>query len=152
MPAKRRVPLAFGIATIAVTACAARNPLPLNEHAPYSQTPIIDRGITSKETVLHSFSGPDGAGPAYGVIADKSGTLYGTTIFGGKSKSSAGVVFKLKPRGFNYEESVIYSFRGGLDGYRGLDHKVREVTAIGLKQIFVLDPNGVLLELNFFGD
>ena len=35
---------------------------------------------------------------------------------------------------------------------RGLDHKVREVTAIGLKQIFVLDPNGVLLELNFFGE
>jgi hypothetical protein len=34
---------------------------------------------------------------------------------------------------------------------RGLEHKINEVTAIGLKQIFVLDPNGVLLELNFFG-
>jgi catechol 2,3-dioxygenase-like lactoylglutathione lyase family enzyme len=33
----------------------------------------------------------------------------------------------------------------------GLGHKTNEVTAIGLKQIFVLDPNGVLLELNFFG-
>jgi len=34
---------------------------------------------------------------------------------------------------------------------RGLEHRVNEVAAIGLKQIFVLDPNGVLLELNFFG-
>ncbi len=34
---------------------------------------------------------------------------------------------------------------------RGLDHRINEVTAIGLKQIFVLDPNQVLLELNFFG-
>ena len=34
---------------------------------------------------------------------------------------------------------------------RGLDHRLNEVTAIGLKQIFVLDPNQVLLELNFFG-
>lgn len=33
---------------------------------------------------------------------------------------------------------------------RGLEHKINEVTAVGLKQIFVLDPNGVLLELNFF--
>jgi len=34
---------------------------------------------------------------------------------------------------------------------RGLEHKINDVAAIGLKQIFVLDPNGVLLELNFFG-
>ncbi len=34
---------------------------------------------------------------------------------------------------------------------RGLDHRINEVTAIGLKQIFVLDPSQVLLELNFFG-
>jgi catechol 2,3-dioxygenase-like lactoylglutathione lyase family enzyme len=35
---------------------------------------------------------------------------------------------------------------------RGLEHKVNNVTAIGLRQIFVLDPNQVLLELNFFGE
>lgn len=33
---------------------------------------------------------------------------------------------------------------------RGLDHSCNEVGSIGLKQIFVVDPNGVLLELNFF--
>jgi catechol 2,3-dioxygenase-like lactoylglutathione lyase family enzyme len=34
---------------------------------------------------------------------------------------------------------------------RGLEHRLNEVPAVGLKQIFVLDPNQVLLELNFFG-
>lgn len=35
---------------------------------------------------------------------------------------------------------------------RGMDHQVNLVKAIGLRQIFTQDPNGVLLELNFFGD
>ena len=34
----------------------------------------------------------------------------------------------------------------------GLDYRGNDVTAIGLRQIFVADPDGVLLELNFFGD
>jgi catechol 2,3-dioxygenase-like lactoylglutathione lyase family enzyme len=32
----------------------------------------------------------------------------------------------------------------------GLEHRLNEVPAVGLRQIFVLDPNAVLLELNFF--
>ncbi|MEH3108370.1 MAG: VOC family protein [Sphingomonas fennica] len=32
---------------------------------------------------------------------------------------------------------------------KGLDHSLNHVTAIDLKQIFVRDPNGVLLELNY---
>jgi catechol 2,3-dioxygenase-like lactoylglutathione lyase family enzyme len=35
---------------------------------------------------------------------------------------------------------------------RGLAHQDNLVAAIGLRQIFTMDPNGVLLELNFFGD
>jgi len=35
---------------------------------------------------------------------------------------------------------------------RGLDHRLNEVTAIRLRQIFTLDPNGVLLELNFLAE
>lgn len=33
----------------------------------------------------------------------------------------------------------------------GLDHRPNAVPAAGLRQIFVSDPDGVLLELNFFG-
>jgi catechol 2,3-dioxygenase-like lactoylglutathione lyase family enzyme len=32
----------------------------------------------------------------------------------------------------------------------GLEHRLNEVPAVRLRQIFVLDPNSVLLELNFF--
>lgn len=35
---------------------------------------------------------------------------------------------------------------------RDLDYQVNHIVAIGLRQIFVADPNNVLLELNFFGD
>jgi catechol 2,3-dioxygenase-like lactoylglutathione lyase family enzyme len=35
---------------------------------------------------------------------------------------------------------------------RGVDYQLNDVAAVGLRQIFVLDPNQVLLELNFFGE
>jgi catechol 2,3-dioxygenase-like lactoylglutathione lyase family enzyme len=35
---------------------------------------------------------------------------------------------------------------------RSLDFQLNLVAAIGLRQIFTMDPNGILLELNFFGD
>lgn len=45
-----------------------------------------------------------------------------------------------------YDEMI-----GRLDG-RKADYQLNLVEAVGLKQIFTQDPNGVLLELNFFGD
>jgi catechol 2,3-dioxygenase-like lactoylglutathione lyase family enzyme len=35
---------------------------------------------------------------------------------------------------------------------RGADYHLNLVSAIGLRQVFTMDPNQVLLELNFFGD
>jgi catechol 2,3-dioxygenase-like lactoylglutathione lyase family enzyme len=35
---------------------------------------------------------------------------------------------------------------------RSADYQLNLVESIGLRQIFTMDPNGVLLELNFFGD
>jgi len=64
-------------------------------------------------TLLYSFTGsPDGATPYGGVIMDKSGTLYGTTTFGGAD--SAGTVYKMSKSG--KKETVLYSFTGGSDG------------------------------------
>src|ERR1700690_27553 len=67
-----------------------------------------------QHTTLHSFGGPDGAAPLYGVIADKTGSLYGTTVFGGDV--GGGSVFKLTPTKSGYSEKVLYSFLGGGDG------------------------------------
>jgi len=47
----------------------------------------------ARETVLHSFTGADGAYPYPGLVGDAAGNLYGVTNAGGSY--GAGVVFKL---------------------------------------------------------
>src|SRR5262249_47251836 len=66
------------------------------------------------EQGLYSFSGPDGANPANGVIFDSVGNLYGTTAFGGAN--NLGTVFELSPSGGGWTERVLYSFQGSSDG------------------------------------
>ncbi len=34
----------------------------------------------------------------------------------------------------------------------GLERQINVIDAVGLRQVFTMDPNGVLLELNFWGD
>jgi uncharacterized repeat protein (TIGR03803 family) len=49
-----------------------------------------------KENILYNFKGgAAGSGPGAGVVMDKAGNLYGTTIYGGSGGS--GVVYKLAP-------------------------------------------------------
>jgi len=67
-----------------------------------------------QHTTLHSFGGPDGAAPLYGVIADETGSLYGTTVLGGGV--GGGSVFKLTPTKSGYSQTILYSFLGGADG------------------------------------
>ena len=62
--------------------------------------------------VLYTFQGgSDGAHPYAGLIADKSGSLYGTTEAGGAD--GFGTVFRLTPDG---AKMVLHSFAGGSDG------------------------------------
>jgi uncharacterized repeat protein (TIGR03803 family) len=81
----------------------------------FELTPNADGNWT--ENVLHQFTGgKDGGGPT-GLMFDQSGNLYGTTWFGGTSKSSSGTVFKLTPKpDGSWVESVLYSFTDGNDG------------------------------------
>jgi uncharacterized repeat protein (TIGR03803 family) len=87
------------------------------------------------ETVLHSFSGPDGFQPLAGVrvvfrlddgLDDSVGNLVGTTAFGGVTGSACpvfgcGVVFKLDTTG---KEVVLHRFTGpdGAESLSGLIH------------------------------
>jgi uncharacterized repeat protein (TIGR03803 family) len=87
----------------------------------FQLTPNLDGSWTEK--VLYQFTGSsDGGEPHAGVILDKAGNLYGTTINGGNV--GCGVVFKLTPNADgSWTESVLYSFMGGNDGcapYAGL--------------------------------
>ncbi|HEY5048344.1 MAG TPA: choice-of-anchor tandem repeat GloVer-containing protein [Rhizomicrobium sp.] len=70
------------------------------------------------EKVVHSFKGgSDGAAPHAG-LSDVSGTLYGTTLYGGTGPCNAnlpgcGTVFSVTPAG---AEKVVHDFKGGADG------------------------------------
>jgi uncharacterized repeat protein (TIGR03803 family) len=54
-----------------------------------------------KETILYRFTGGvDGAYPVAGLLRDKAGNLYGTTLYGGDAKvcsPGCGVVFEVTP-------------------------------------------------------
>lgn len=67
---------------------------------------------------LYKFDGAkQGNGPVAGVIFDRTGALYGTTLRGGAS--DAGTVFKLTPNAQGgWNETVLYNFTGGVDGGR----------------------------------
>jgi uncharacterized repeat protein (TIGR03803 family) len=69
----------------------------------FKLTPI--GGGQFSESILHSFSGPDGAHPLAKLVLGASGILYGTTFGGGAH--GLGAVFELFPSG---GESVVFSF------------------------------------------
>jgi hypothetical protein len=84
---------------------------PFGEGVVFKLTPPSTAGGSWTETVLYSFcSQPncsDGNNPEAGLISDKNGALYGTTV------GLTGVVFKLTPpstAGGPWTETVLYSF------------------------------------------
>jgi uncharacterized repeat protein (TIGR03803 family) len=69
-------------------------------------------------SVIHTFEVANGLNPYAGLVRDSAGDLYGTAFAGGSggsgcSEFGCGVVFKIDPQ---YNESVLYSFAGGMDG------------------------------------
>lgn len=82
---------------------------------------VFKLDTSGHETVLHTFTGTDGANPYAELIRDKDGNLYGATFFGGDLSQcqgnyldgGCGVIFKLDAQG---KETVLYTFTGGSDG------------------------------------
>jgi|HubBroStandDraft_1064217.scaffolds.fasta_scaffold10059_3 uncharacterized repeat protein (TIGR03803 family) len=112
------------------------------------------------ETVLHSFTGDDGAGPSGTLIRDPEGNFYGTTQGGGPAGifAGSGVVFKLDPAG---HLTVLYAFTGGQDGGVPWAGVVRDpagnlygtTSGVGLADqgaVFKLDPAGHETTLHTF--
>jgi uncharacterized repeat protein (TIGR03803 family) len=83
----------------------------------YGGDPICQCGTVFKIdaaghfSVLHTFTGTDGANPYGTLIQDGAGNLYGTTQGGGTS--GIGTVFEIST---SAGESVLHSFTGGADG------------------------------------
>jgi uncharacterized repeat protein (TIGR03803 family) len=80
---------------------------------------VYEVSLAGKLTVLYTFTGgADGANPAYGLLRDGAGNLYGTTTDGGNLSScvpgyGCGVAFSLAPGGI---ETLLYTFTGESDG------------------------------------
>jgi hypothetical protein len=78
--------------------------------------PPTQPGAPWTETIVHAFSGPDGASPIGALTMDSHGNLFGTTFEGGASRPlAAGNVFELSPPatpGDPWALSVLYSFPG----------------------------------------
>jgi uncharacterized repeat protein (TIGR03803 family) len=113
---------------------------------------------SGNETVIHSFTGPDGANPSAGLIRDSSANLYGTTASGGASGD--GVIFEVDPSG---NKTVLHSFTGP-DGARPSGSVIRDAagnlygtTSSGGTDgvsgvVFKLDPRGNLTVLHNFSN
>jgi hypothetical protein len=95
--------------------------------AVFRLSPPTTTGGSWTETVIYNFQGgTDGIDPVDGLILDKSGNLYGTTIGGGTGPCptgvapgpGCGVVFELSPptSGGAWTETILYNFQGGTDG------------------------------------
>src|SRR5450755_2219433 len=72
---------------------------------------VFELTSTGVESVVHSFTGNDGAGPR-DIFLDAKGNLFGTT-FGGGAFPLDGTVFGISSTGV---EKVLHSFKGGGDG------------------------------------
>jgi uncharacterized repeat protein (TIGR03803 family) len=93
----------------------------LGEGTVFKVTPPAKSGNPWTESVLYTFglSGApdDGNQPMASLIADSTGALYGTTIFGGTQGN--GAVFKLTPPSGGqtaWAETTLYSFQNNGDG------------------------------------
>jgi uncharacterized repeat protein (TIGR03803 family) len=114
------------------------------------------------ETVLHAFCADqtcdEGSTPESSLLLDGAGNLYGTAAGGGGAGNN-GTVFKLAPDG---TETVLYSFKGGSDGFfpeagvimdeagnlfgttfaGGIHHACHKVLGDGCGTVFEVKPNG----------
>jgi uncharacterized repeat protein (TIGR03803 family) len=108
--------------------CILHSLIRVNEDRQYSQYCITSNVASAqKEATVYIFQGgSDGDTPYCGLIADPSGSLYGSTYYGGYGN---GTVFQLTPQGSSWVESVLYRFTGyPLDGNYGNSGLVRDAS------------------------
>ncbi len=84
--------------------------LVLSIAAPILPTLLAPAAEAQTYTVLHRFTGGDGAYPVAGVTIDKAGNLYGTASAGGSQ--NMGTIFRLEQSSGNWSFRMLYAFQG----------------------------------------
>jgi hypothetical protein len=76
--------------------------------------------LGQEKSIYRFQGGNDGQNPYAGLVSDKAGNLYGTTLYGGGGsdcgQKGCGTVYELTRRNQRWEETVVYSFKNGTDG------------------------------------
>jgi uncharacterized repeat protein (TIGR03803 family) len=124
---------------------------------------IFKIDVLGNQTVLHSFTGPDGVSPNSALVSDPAGNVYGSTqqggneMFYGTCYLGCGVIFKLSPSG---TETVLHSFQGGPDGSGPsnviLDQEgnlygtISNSYPYSCGYVFRMDPSGNITVLHYF--
>jgi len=88
-----------------------------NVGAIYKLARPLNPGDPWTESVIYSFSGPDGSSPFGRLLVDVKGVIWATTSGGGSGQ--AGTVYQLIPPGKPgdpWAQTVLYNFSGGQDG------------------------------------
>jgi hypothetical protein len=121
----------------------------------YELSPPTQQGGAWTETILYSFQGGnDGYVPSGDLVFDKSGNLYGSTIFGGGKGTTCdsfyqycGTVFKLSPlkkQSGAWTEKVLHSFAGVASGQSSGD-------GANPNGGLVLDSKGAVYGTTYYG-
>ena len=95
------MPTTVGTSNFTVQIADSETP-PVTVSAPLS---IVINPPTRVFTLLHSFAGPDGSGPAAPLVHASDGNFYGTTYSGGAH--GGGIIFKITPSG---TLTTVYNF------------------------------------------
>ena len=86
----------------------------------YELAPPASGNGAWKQTELYAFkSFDDCTHPQATLVVDKTGDLWGTAQYGGKtppSRQAAGCVFSIKPAGANSKETIVYTLSGPTNG------------------------------------
>jgi|GEM_PF-2241941 len=102
---------------------------------------LVPSGSTFTEQVIYRFKGgSDGVSPVGGIYIDKTGALYGMTVYGGSTActNGCGTVYRVTGSGKHFHESIIYTFKGAPDGANP-------------RGTFVQDSSGALYGATYYG-